>query len=408
MDDLVEIGELENYVRGTSCMILFLSRGYFRSKNCLKEIFATVEQMKPWVLVHEADPGKGGLTLQASKDECPSELHDIIFTHSEYMALDGKLNITCSAGPRQVVTWMRIKDFQLLSLRLICRQVLRHTPFYKNIARDHERFLDGGPSDRRSSRRSSRGLKTSNVVEELEGVYVPGEVVSLNLSCDHLPQAARLIYSRFNPGSYTFGKEMVRAITGITLIAEAASSLSENQEQEGVFEVGDRVVHVKHGLGVVTGMWLDGRMGIAFDDGQSHNYKPSSVSKKISRAPPSSPDPPLSFNSRAGSAFSSIGHEPEQMKKNTSHVGTSALNASQPQSSPQARARVGIRRASAYRHPTKALLSRQSSLDGTGGLGSVERLLLYLNRDTWTGDDGPKLAQTVRRAWCAACRRTGP
>ena len=31
MDDLVEIGELENYVRSTCCMLLFLSKGYFRS-----------------------------------------------------------------------------------------------------------------------------------------------------------------------------------------------------------------------------------------------------------------------------------------------------------------------------------------------------------------------------------------
>ena len=31
--------------------------------------------------------------------------------------------------PRQVVAWHRIKDFQLLSLRLICSRIL-HTPPY--------------------------------------------------------------------------------------------------------------------------------------------------------------------------------------------------------------------------------------------------------------------------------------
>ena len=52
-------------------MMFFLSKGYFRSRNCLKEIRATIVFKKPLVLVHEADPGKGGLTLDASKEECP-------------------------------------------------------------------------------------------------------------------------------------------------------------------------------------------------------------------------------------------------------------------------------------------------------------------------------------------------
>ena len=35
VDDLVEIGELEGYVQSTSCMLLFLSKGYFRSGKCV-------------------------------------------------------------------------------------------------------------------------------------------------------------------------------------------------------------------------------------------------------------------------------------------------------------------------------------------------------------------------------------
>jgi hypothetical protein len=34
VDDLVEIGDLENYVRSTQCMLLFLSKGYFCSRKC--------------------------------------------------------------------------------------------------------------------------------------------------------------------------------------------------------------------------------------------------------------------------------------------------------------------------------------------------------------------------------------
>ena len=38
------------------------------------QVRATVVQSKPFVLVHEADEAKGGLSLEASKAECPAEL----------------------------------------------------------------------------------------------------------------------------------------------------------------------------------------------------------------------------------------------------------------------------------------------------------------------------------------------
>ena len=47
MDDLVEIGDLEKYVRSTSCMLLFLSKGYFRSTNCLRELRSTIGELWP-------------------------------------------------------------------------------------------------------------------------------------------------------------------------------------------------------------------------------------------------------------------------------------------------------------------------------------------------------------------------
>jgi hypothetical protein len=89
-------------------------------------------------------------------------------------------------------------------------------------------------------------------VADLDGLIVPGEAVSLNLSCEHLAQAERVYsllthsppthclltyclltyclltlltylaqaervyYSGRNPGAYAFGKEMVRAIRGLT------------------------------------------------------------------------------------------------------------------------------------------------------------------------------------------------
>ena len=135
---------------------------------------------------------------------------------------------------------------------------------------------------------------TGRRLGELSGLYIPGETVALNLSCEHLPQAARLIYSKQNPGAYEFGKEIVRTITGVTLVADEVSGLRGAPGFNDAFQTGDRVEHIKHGLGMVTGYAATGRLAVSFDNGQSHNYKPASVALKILRAPADAPPPPAS------------------------------------------------------------------------------------------------------------------
>ena len=56
--------------------MIFVSKGYFGSKNCLREARAAMEKSKPIALVH--DPVRGGATLESIKeDECPVELQGI-------------------------------------------------------------------------------------------------------------------------------------------------------------------------------------------------------------------------------------------------------------------------------------------------------------------------------------------
>ena len=80
-------------------------------QNCLREIRSSLEMDKPLVLVQEADPAKGGATLQALRGECPEDLQPDIFekgwTHTIYM---------------------RIEEFQRVSLKTIVEAPLVHTP----------------------------------------------------------------------------------------------------------------------------------------------------------------------------------------------------------------------------------------------------------------------------------------
>jgi len=137
VDDLKDIGALEEYIQRSQVILFFLSQGYFRStaallppaspltalwphlpppspQNCLREIRSSLEQSKPLVLVQEADPAKGGATLQVLREECPEVLRPDIFdkdwTHT---------------------IWMRISEFQLVSLKIIAEALpdtaSRHT-----------------------------------------------------------------------------------------------------------------------------------------------------------------------------------------------------------------------------------------------------------------------------------------
>ena len=127
VDDLEDIGALEDYIGRTQMILFYLSKGYFRSKvtnassptsrqsrstvhvsnhslhaqNCLREVRSSLEMRKPLVLVQEADPTKGG-TLQELRAECPEDLQAAIFERTWRLAV-----------------WHRIESFQLVSLKII-------------------------------------------------------------------------------------------------------------------------------------------------------------------------------------------------------------------------------------------------------------------------------------------------
>ena len=68
------------------------------------------------MLVHEADVTKGGLSLVDVRGEAPEDLHPPV--------LDGRFPIT----------WHRIADFQLMSLKLLAEAMLHGTPHFTSKA----------------------------------------------------------------------------------------------------------------------------------------------------------------------------------------------------------------------------------------------------------------------------------
>ncbi|EOD36171.1 hypothetical protein EMIHUDRAFT_226764 [Emiliania huxleyi CCMP1516] len=111
VDNLKDIGALEEYIQRSQMILFFLSCGYFRSKARSRRPECPALGIL-WLSTHpKADPAKGGGTLQVLRGECPEDLQPDIFekgwTHTIYM---------------------RIEEFQRVSLKTIA--VLLSSPNY--------------------------------------------------------------------------------------------------------------------------------------------------------------------------------------------------------------------------------------------------------------------------------------
>ena len=90
----------------SSCPAARPPAGYFKSRNCLREVRSALSKSKPLSLVF--DPERGGAPLETIKaEEVPDDELSAVF------------------GGRPVIEWHRIKQFQLVSLKLLAEGLLR-------------------------------------------------------------------------------------------------------------------------------------------------------------------------------------------------------------------------------------------------------------------------------------------
>jgi hypothetical protein len=104
-------------------MLFFLSKHYFTSRNCLREVKASVDEQRPLVLVHEQQEEKGGGPLETMRMECREEMRSYVF------------------NGRTPITWHRIAHYQNLTLKLIATEMLRHGPKYDNLLHSSSSLL---------------------------------------------------------------------------------------------------------------------------------------------------------------------------------------------------------------------------------------------------------------------------
>lgn len=69
MSDLVEIGDLESYIKHSELVLIYCSRGYFQSKNCMRELVASYHMQKSVISLIDLDETRGGMQVNAVKTQ---------------------------------------------------------------------------------------------------------------------------------------------------------------------------------------------------------------------------------------------------------------------------------------------------------------------------------------------------
>jgi len=177
VDDLKD-GKGAEYVDVSVVVLIFASRGYFQSPNCMREILRAVVKRKPILAMLEPEREKGGLT----QDEIFREVHEADTTcekagkwySSKYVlwGLDAEVkdwgyhmpdgsDICNEVFESDPIEWNRIGAFQDVTMRLVAHRLLMcnvpdfHGSQNRSCSRRLSSFMLRSHGSRRQSRRSS-------------------------------------------------------------------------------------------------------------------------------------------------------------------------------------------------------------------------------------------------------------
>lgn len=119
---------LHDHVIASQCVLLFLSKGYFFSKNCLLEINTALRLERPLVLVNETEAIHGGMTLDSITSDCTAQ----------GIQVDDLFR-----GGRELISWYRVASFQQLSLIKIAQHMLHASPNFSHLSDPPELYIPG-------------------------------------------------------------------------------------------------------------------------------------------------------------------------------------------------------------------------------------------------------------------------
>ena len=176
VDNLENVGRLEDSIASAAVVVTFLSAGYFKSANCRRELYATLAFRKPVVAVWEADKNKGGAPLATLEEECRQYCVDE--APDSHPSFSGPQEVLSAVFQDEPIQWARVNHFQVESIKAVVLRMLRHSSTYYS---GRLALLD-------------------------RGLTVPGEVGPV-----HLPAPLTLYTSSANTGARDLAKTLATA-----------------------------------------------------------------------------------------------------------------------------------------------------------------------------------------------------
>ena len=164
VDDLDDLAKLEEHIKRSTLVLCFLSRGYFLSAPCMIEMRAAILHGKPIVAVHEEDDQHGGAPLTEIFDDCPKYIKQSdVFSVGQ--------NGCPRLGDEPPIPWLRSKPMQRASLALIAEALM------KTFAKRASRWgVPSSPlSEPTAGRRSSRFSTTIEAQRSEVSLVLPGQ-----------------------------------------------------------------------------------------------------------------------------------------------------------------------------------------------------------------------------------------
>lgn len=118
-----KIGDLEGYVKRSSTVLIYVTEGYFASKNCMRELIASTRESKHIVALLDPEAVHGGL----SRAEVDKQLHEAALRYDEWgfeadAPRGDQLVDALFADPP--IEWNRVGAFQLVTIRLLVERIL--------------------------------------------------------------------------------------------------------------------------------------------------------------------------------------------------------------------------------------------------------------------------------------------
>ena len=133
VDDLREVADLEVHVERSQSVLVYATGGYFKSRNCLREMRAATALSKPIIALVDPDATRGGLSQSEILSQLCQGWYDkqggwqpVEQTYASWgfepMPTCAELAEALFAG--EVIEWNRLRAFQDVTVRLISERLL--------------------------------------------------------------------------------------------------------------------------------------------------------------------------------------------------------------------------------------------------------------------------------------------